>query len=233
MQLHRFYLPQSIQETTITVTDERHLHQWRNVLRAKEGYELMLFDGSGWEYDARIDELAPDHATLTITDQRSVEPIRPALWLYVGLIKRDKFEWVLEKATELGVAGIVPLDCERSDKKSLKYDRARKIIVEAAEQSGRAWLPEIGAIGRIEEVTWRSDLQVANAVTLDRAGDMHGESLRHHYPDQLSVFIGPEGGWSERERAQFKSAGIQAVSLGDQNLKTETAAVSAAALVLL
>jgi len=233
MQHRRFFLPQSVQGDAVTVTDHRLLHKWRAVLRADTGYELTLFDGSGFEYGGRIDELSADHATVTIIAQRSVEPIAPSVWLYVGLIKRDKFEWLLEKVTEVGVAGVIPLDCDRSQKKDLKYERARKIMVDAAEQSGRAWLPEIGAINTVEGVTCGSDRHMASAVMLDQMGAGSQDALRQRGAEHICVFIGPEGGWSHRERSAFEKADIVSVSLGSQNVKTETAAVSTAALTLL
>ena len=229
MQHRRFFIPQSIQDNTVTVTDERLLHKWRKVLRAGEGYELTLFDGSGWEYQGRVAEIAPDHATVTVTDTRAVESVRPAVWLYVGMIKRDKFEWALEKATELGVAGVVPLTADRSQKTDLKYDRARKIIIEAAEQSGRAWLPEIGEMKPVQDAL--DDVDPSVTRVLDAGGDGAADALHAHAI--LNFFVGPEGGWSDRERDLFQNKGIQSVSLGKQNLKTETAVVVAGAQVLL
>jgi 16S rRNA (uracil1498-N3)-methyltransferase len=153
------------------------------------------------------------------------------MWLYVGLIKRDKFEWLIEKATEIGVAGVVPLDTDRAVKKGLKYDRARTIIVQAAEQSGRAWLPDLGAVRNIHEALKQCDL--AHCGVLDAGGGAAISSIEKYGLSTTAFFIGPEGGWSERERQAFHDAGISSISLGPQNLKTETAAVSVSSLTLL
>ena len=235
MHLHRFYIEQSITGDQLTVTEERLLHQWRKVLRAGPGYELVLFEGSGFAYPARIEEIAPDHATLTVGHAHAVAPREPSVWLAVGLIKRDKFEWIIEKATELGVAGIIPLVADRSQKQDLKLDRARKIMIEAAEQSGRADLPTLWAPSKLREVLEGSDpASLTHSIVLDHDGEPLAPMNQFEGSDPSSkagvtLYIGPEGGWSDREREQFESAGVSVRSLGPRNLKTETAAIVGAA----
>ncbi|MEX0672816.1 MAG: RsmE family RNA methyltransferase [Candidatus Paceibacterota bacterium] len=245
MRIDRFYLPQSIHGDSVTVTDERLLHQWKSVLRAKPGFELVLFDGSGAEYGAVIQEMRSGEAVLSITDKHHEDDTAPAVWLYAALIKRDKFEWIIEKATELGVAGIVPLAADRSDKKNIVYERAQKIIVEAAEQSGRVRLPEIAPIQTVDEaLDHLSTLDgVADSYMFDK--DAGVSTLGADTPDlcaqlrqpgrageYVRLFVGPEGGWSDREKGVFQEKGVRQYSLGKQNLKTETAAICVAGLAL-
>lgn len=233
MQCRRFYTPEDIRDTRITITEPRLLHKWSKVLRVNAGYECVLFNGFGSEYRVIIDELTADHAVLTVNERYEKPPIQPAVWLYVSLIKRNKFEWILEKTTELGVTGIVPLSADRSDKKGLKYDRAESISISASEQSGRAWLPKIGAIETVKDAI--SDLENSRAYCLDTYEKQDSLRLTEFDRSDLSlpvaVFIGPEGGWSDRERAYFQEARIPFMYLGDQNLKTETAVISITARI--
>jgi 16S rRNA (uracil1498-N3)-methyltransferase len=163
----------------------------------------------------------------------------------MALIKKDNFEWVLEKCTELGVSRFVPIMAERSEKKNIDIERAKRIIKEACEQCGRGDLPELLEIKNLDEI-----LSEENLITFD--GD--GEKLQSRkfsevlgFPDvaydatsgqtirklpALSLLIGPEGGWSDRELAKFKEKNMPIYSLGNLTLRAETAAIVAAALLL-
>jgi len=147
--------------------------------------------------------------------------------LYQSIIKKDKMEWVVEKATELGVTKIVPIISERSEKKGFNVDRARKIAIEASEQCGRGDIPQI-----VEPITIEKAIsQAEKAIVFDSSG----KSLKElDKIETKSIFIGPEGGWSENEISKFKSQNFEILNLGDLTLRAETAAiVSLAALGLL
>jgi 16S rRNA (uracil1498-N3)-methyltransferase len=146
--------------------------------------------------------------------------------------QEDKMEWVVEKATELGVSKIIPIISERSEKKSINMERANKIAIEASEQSGRATIPEI-----LEPVDLSTELleeikkRGFDLITLDTnstsllATRPNGSSGREERGD--AIFIGPEGGWSDKELNLFADAGAQIYSLGKLTLRAETAAVAA------
>ncbi len=147
-------------------------------------------------------------------------------------MKKDLFEMIVQKATELGVTHIVPVVSERSEKKSINDERLKKILTEAAEQSLRSRLPTLHPIKSLEEAL--SDVIVsprAVRVALHTSGEPHlRETLNS--PD-VSLFIGPEGGWSESELTLFKEHSVKIFSLKAPVLRSETAAIAALTLALL
>ncbi len=123
------------------------------------------------------------------------------LWLCLGLIKKDNFELVVEKATELGVSHIIPVLCDRSEKKNLNIKRLQKIAIEASEQSGRASLPSLEGIKTLTEL-FGSGILPEQKIFLDRDGwKLKIESYKDE--KNLAVFVGPEGGWSPAEVEAF------------------------------
>jgi 16S rRNA (uracil1498-N3)-methyltransferase len=145
MRLHRFFIAENlIKNRDVKVSDPDLIHQWRNVFRLKTGDQLILLDNSGFEFLCEITDIKKDYAELAMRESREVINVpKCRVTLYVALIKKGNFEWILEKATEIGVKKIVPVISERSEKKDLNMERARIIIKEASEQSGRGMLPEI------------------------------------------------------------------------------------------
>ncbi len=158
------------------------------------------------------------------------------LWLCVGIIKKDNFEWITQKATELGVSHIVPVLCERTEKKSLNMERLQKIAVEASEQSGRGDVPEIDEVVELSELMTSQrniDALPKEKIVLHLEGEYVGDFLARMQPKSLAIFLGPEGGFSEKEIAEFALHSIPAISLGTQILRAETAAVAVTSLLLL
>ena len=145
MRLHRFFVEQEIgDKKTIEIKEERLLYQWRNVLRFSSLDKVILFDGEGSDFLCEINILSKNEAKLFVLEKtRGIIPKRK-ITLFVSLIKRENFELVLEKTTELGVSHIIPVVADRSEKKSFNYERSAKIIVEASEQSGRSDIPVLG-----------------------------------------------------------------------------------------
>ena len=223
MRLHRFFVKTPLQHTKETINDERLVHQWRHVFRYNVGSEVILFDGSGEEYDSVIEKMNNREAEVRlVSERRGVMPERE-IALFQSLIKKDKMEWVVEKATELGVAKIVPIISEHSEKKGFNLERARKIAIEASEQCGRADVPEIGEIMNLESGIMN---YAGDKIIFDLSGiPMHDSCFINHNP--LSIFVGPEGGWSDKEVERFKEAKMEIFSLGKLTLRAETAAVAA------
>jgi len=200
MKLHRFIGNFDWQDSQIRIVDKEILKQVRNVLRLKVGEQIILADGQGQEAIAEIKELGKDFLVGKILSQKAndSEPSRKAI-LYCAVLKKENFEWVAQKATEVGVAAIVPLLCERTVKTGLKIERLEKIIKEAAEQSGRGVLPKISestefsqAIKQAErnELNLFFDLSGSESVVSDVVKSKH---------KTIGLFIGPEGGWSDFE----------------------------------
>ena len=237
--MHRFFvLPEQIRDGRVRLTGEQ-ARQIVRVLRLGVGDRIVVLDGRGSETEAEIVQATPAAVEAAVVDQRpcTTEPT-VQLTLYQALLKRDKFEWVLQKGTEVGVARIVPVVTQRSlvqdtRLKENKLNRWQKILTEAAEQSHRGRVPELAA-----PLTWTQAIDDAARADLALvAWAKASRPLRDILTDaqsirSLALFIGPEGGFTAAEVKQAAGAGIQSFSLGPRILRTETAAVVASALAL-
>ncbi len=249
--MHRFFVtPESIHNHKVRF-DEVQAHQIRQVLRLQAGTQVVALDNSGNEYVVTLTEVTRPRVVGQIDETRPVlnEP-RTQLTLYQSLLPRDKFEWVLQKGTEVGVSAFVPVITQRSlvrDAKSAanKRERWERIITEAAEQSGRGRLPTLHEpLSFAEALTQASSShcclipwEQATTGTVRAALQQALHPVLRPLPDDLqhptvALFIGPEGGYSEEEIEQATAADAMPVTLGRRILRTETAAVVAAALVL-
>ncbi len=232
MRLHRFYIEQKLApDARVTVQDAKLLHQWRAVLRLKAGDEVVLFDGFGADHRCELASLGRKEAVCFV---RESVPSAPApaleLSLFAALIKKERFEWLLEKVTELGVAHIRPVVADRSEVQKFNLGRAKTIVREAAEQSGRANLPAL--YEPMELVNVCKEYRSFASIAFDPHGTAFAKKA-YHAERKLGAFIGPEGGWSARELEFFREEKIAVYSLGAPTLRAETAAVSVAALLLL
>ncbi len=218
-------------EHRLTITDVKLLHQWRNVLRLKVGGEVLLFDGFGLDHLCELIALDRHEAICLIRGSTPNEVIaRRELYLFVSLLRKDRFEWLLEKATELGVSRMRPVITDRSEVKEFNLARARDIMKEAAEQSGRGNLPALYEPMELQNVF--KEYQHLKTI----AFDPHGTPFKKYEFDteeRIGAFIGPEGGWSARELELFQQEKIPMRSLGFSTLRAETAAVAVTSLLLL
>ncbi len=227
MRIHRFFITERIpQKGEFTVSDAGLLNQWRSVLRMETGDKLIAFDGAGDEALCELRALDKKSATLLILEKKKgLVPAREVT-LFMSLIKRDNFELVLEKATELGVSRIVPVIASRSEKKGLNRLRSEKILREASEQSGRATVPVLDDVVSIKDIfnTYKEPI-----IVLDPRGN-HFNYENDSEPTGL--VIGPEGGFTDEEIEFFRSRCAPIISVGATILRAETAAIVAIALVL-
>ncbi len=202
--------------------------------RLEAGEAVHLFDGRGRVAAGRV--VACEKRALSVRIERieTVGPRRPGVTVAVSPPKGERLDWMLEKLTELGVAAICPLQCERSvaQAKDERLDRWQRRLVEAAKQAHVAWLPTIEPSHKLAQILARAgeftDLLVAD--TMGPTAPILAPAL----PGEARpvVLIGPEGGFSEGEREQMSRAGVRRVSLGPTVLRTETAAIVAAACLL-
>ncbi len=226
MRIHRFYVPEPIElKHDFWLHDERLIHQWLRVLRFQVGQEVVLFDGLRSDRLYRIAVLTDKEAHLQhVTDYVRKTPAK-TVYLIWSLLKKDKNDWVLQKATELGVSHFVPIIADRSEKTGFNVERAGKILIEAAEQCGRSDIPTV-----------REPMQLATVI--DEFKDMalfvceQGTDSPAIDIDTLGLIIGPEGGWSDTEKQLFKDRDIAHVAFGDFTLRAETAAVVAVSHLL-
>lgn len=214
------------------VTDRKILSQWLKVLRLTPGEKIILGNGEGWESGAKIEKISAGQAEIILERAQLVaaEPEKESA-LYLAILKRENFEWSVQKGTEAGIRKFYPVISERTVKQALNLDRLRIVAREAAEQSGRGWVPEVAEILSLPHaiehairsqtgVFWcsgeaKENLQVVVKKSLLRPG----------------VFVGPEGGWSETENELAITKGCYPVSLGKLTLRAETAATIASYLI--
>lgn len=245
MSRRRFYAaPEAFNSdfgsVTLETDEARHL---REVLRLKPGDHVYVFDGAGKEFQCTIESSARDVVHLNILAE--VAPARPEsplqLTLAVALLKSDKFDLVVQKATELGVVRVVPVltkladvrlrDESDADKRLVRW---RRITLEAAKQSGRALVPEISApVSFADLITAGEPYGHRNLMFAERGGQSL-MSLKQNAADlQRSVtsLVGSEGGWTDAEIEQAKNAGWVVVTLGGRTLRAETAAIAVTALL--
>ncbi len=228
MRLHRFYLAPPIElKHDFWLHDERIIHQWRNVLRFQVGQELVLFDGFGHDRLYKLTEITDREAHLQhVTDFEPKTPKRE-IYLFFSLLKKDKNDWVLQKCTELGVSHFVPVLADRSEKTGFNLERAEKILIEAAEQCGRSDIPTVREPINIDTVI--NEFKDKIPLFICEQGE---EGLDSNNLESAGVFIGPEGGWSDREKSVFMQNQLLHINLHDFTLRAETAAVTACAKML-
>ena len=236
MRLHRFYSPEMIgTRTELAIVNKELVHQLRRVFRLKVDDSIIVFDGSGSEYACAITEyVGEDRVALAVRESARARfmPSQDGrkLWLFAALVKKDNFETIVEKATELGVTDIIPVLAERSEKKDMNETRLARIIMEASEQSGRGDLPKLHPVVSLKEA---ADMCASEKLMQPVAFHTDGAQLESGSAAETeAVFIGPEGGWSPDEIALFHERKLAVRCLGPQVLRAETAAVAALSQVV-
>ncbi len=224
MRLNRFIGKFNIVPGIIKITDPELLNQTRNVLRLRIGEQAILSDGNANEGIAEIMEFGKGQVVFNIKEVYQNQSERKYdIVLYCSVLKKENFEFVVQKATEVGVRRIVPIITERTVKLNLRADRLEKIMKEAAEQSGRAVIPELSGI-----MEFKGALEAAKDgdinILFDKSGESIGSHLRHNKTN-TGIWIGPEGGWTDAELEMAKRSGFDVVSLGPLVLRAETAAI--------
>ena len=239
--MHRFFITPDQLHGLIVRFDDDQAHQMRRVLRLRPGERVLALDGQGWQYDVLLEDVSNSRVTGLVAAQTAAtgEP-RVRLTLFQSLLQRDKFEWVLQKGTEIGVAEFVPMITRRSlvrdadDVGANKLERWRRIIKEAAEQSGRGVLPRLTAPIPFDACVPETMIHDRGLIAWEQEPE---RTVRHvlgglRDVEAVALFIGPEGGFEAAEIEEAMSYGTLPVTLGRRILRTETAAVVGAALVL-
>ncbi len=233
--MHRFFVPpDAIREDQVILPDSA-ARQAREVLRLAPGALIAILDNSGAEYRVELTTVGREGVAGRLVERldRSNEP-STHLVLYQSLLKADKFEWVLQKCTELGVARFVPVVSARtiaSDVSRTKRARWERILIEAAEQSGRTRIPELDPVTPLIEaleqaykrggwalIPWEEERQIGLREVLKREGPIH-------------LFIGPEGGFTAEEIEAARGLGVISITLGPRILRAETAGLVAATAI--
>jgi 16S rRNA (uracil1498-N3)-methyltransferase len=245
MTRRRFYAPPAAfapdaQTVLLSVGEARHA---RGVLRLQPGDEVYVFDGAGKEFRCEVREFDRDGAALDVIEE--VEPAHPEsplnLTLAIALLKGEKFDLVVQKATELGASRIVPVVTSRADVRirndedaKRKVTRWQRIALEAAKQCGRARLMEIAEPVRFKDLIDRPAAEgELRLMFAERNGTSFAKAARNPPPDSVKVFalIGPEGGWADEEIELARAGAFEIVTLGGRTLRAETAAVAIVSLL--
>ena len=215
---------------TVTLTSEQ-THYLRDVLRVRTGAELFVFDGKSGEYAAVLSSLGKKDGQIQICRLLREQPEKRDLRLYFSPLKRDCTEWVVEKATELGATQIVPVMTEYTSVKRVNADRLRLIAVEACEQCRRLDVPEIPEPVGLRELLEKQDETKPLLIHLDETGRGGKAGSVLDGLTAAAFLVGPEGGFSETERALItKTPNTAGMDLGERILRAETAAVAALSL---
>lgn len=230
MKLHRFIGAFDCTQKNIVIKDVEQVHQISRVLRLGVGDKCILCDGNKKDAIVEIEAVHPKEIVCKLIrlEDNERESDKKVV-LYCSVLKRENFEWVVQKATELGVTTIVPFVCERTVKYAVRADRLVSIAHEAAEQSGRGVVPHIERIHTLDEICKHSEGNKENFVCDPYEAEKVIPTTNR---GSVGVCVGPEGGFTGTEIEQMKSAGFVPVSLGKRILRGETAAIVACALAL-
>ena len=225
-------------QTVILGADEsRHL---RDVLRLKTGDEVYVFDGLGREFRCKVSNIKRDAAAVRI--ETEVEPAKAEsqlqLKLCVALLKGEKFDLVVQKATELGVNQVVPLITRYADihlrdetDAAKRVTRWQRIALEAAKQSGRAFVPEISSPAELDSILTGTNNADLCLMFSERNGSALSSLVHQPAPESITALVGSEGGWSDEEIERASAHNFHIVTLGGRVLRAETAAIAVTTLL--
>jgi 16S rRNA (uracil1498-N3)-methyltransferase len=245
MTRRRFYAPpNSFADKSVALSPEESRHL-REVLRLREGDEVFVFDGEGREFSCLVSDAGRGNSSARLDVREEVTPASPesplALTLAVGLLKGEKFDLVVQKATELGVHEIVPVMTARSDVRlrdagdgEKKVARWQRLALEACKQSGRARIPRIHSPVEFSELLKRhSASEEMRLMFSERDGNglvaISGGLAQR--PSVMTALVGPEGGWDDDEISLAAKSGWSVVTLGGRIVRAETAAITIVALL--
>ena len=237
--MHRFFISEDCLTESVVAIPSRLVHRLRHVLRMKAGDRIVVLDNSGWEYEVELRMAGAGRLEGVVIGKSPAagEP-QTRITLYQALLKGSKFETVVQKCTEVGATAFVPLICERcvaEEPAGNRVSRWQKIILEAAQQSRRGRIPVLYPVSRFKEacesaagiafMPWEGEVERG-------IGDVLRRSPEVGSAQEVSIFVGPEGGFSASEVEFALGCGIKTVSLGDRILRAETAGLVASAVTL-
>lgn len=234
MRVRRIHHPDVPGPGTTIHPSREEVHHLAKVLRVRAGDRITVFDGAGGEWHATVVSLQRGAADVEIGDRMEgrTDPVLP-VHLYQGLCRHDRMDWIAQKGTEVGIRSLIPMISSRVEGGKIppsRIARWRRVALEACKQSGRRTVP------RIEEPAGPPGAPPSGttALVLDPGSGAvpFGEALRGDRPEAVFLAVGPEGGFDPAEIGRFRDSGWTCVHLGPRTLRTETAGVVAAALVL-
>lgn len=223
----RLFVSEELGEGRTVALDGPHAHYLGKVMRVREGDIVILCDDVTGEWAARVTETGKREVVLEVADLLRAREAVPDLWLCPALLKKDRFDLVLEKATELGVARIAPVITRRCVADKLNPERARAITIEAAEQCARTALPRLAEPVKLDALLAGWPEERALFFADENGGEPAAAAFAQHQ-GPAAILTGPEGGFDDAERTAIRAHPCaRPISLGPRILRGETAAIAA------
>lgn len=227
--LPRLFVRTALHEGAAVELDASQANYLGNVLRLDTGADLLVFDGTSGEWLARIEAAGKKRMSVTVVRKTRDPEAIPDVWLAFAPVKRAQTDWLVEKATEIGAARLVPVMTQRTVAERVRLDRLESIAIEAAEQCRRTRVPAIGEPVPLHRFVEKLD----PARRLYFADENGGSPLGSSFAEgPAAILVGPEGGFTDDERAFVRDSGATAISLGPRILRAETAALAALAVFM-
>ena len=231
--VQRLYVAADLAAGTVVTADDKQAHYLRNVLRLSAGAPLLVFNGRDGEWRAVLDSVSKKQVTLLVEEKARAQAAGGDIWLLVAPVKKERLDYLAQKATEMGAARLLPVITRRTQGGRVNRDKLVANTIEAAEQCNIMRLPDVAEAARLDEVLagWPDDraLIFCDEEAPAGTGAAELEALRGR---KLALLIGPEGGFDEAERAALAArADTLSLSLGPRILRTDTAVVAALALI--
>lgn len=225
-----YFFVQGLEAKTIQLDEDTSKHMI-NVLRMQIGEEVLLTDGKGQKATVQIIDDNRKRCVVQVSSIEKEEEKKPAVSIAISIVKNaSRFEWFLEKATEIGVSEIIPLLCERTEKEKFRYDRMRGILISALLQSQQTWLPLLREPIAFDDFVKQTSIQQKFiAHCLPEQKQQLSSLITHH---SSLILIGPEGDFTTNEITLAIDNHFTPVALGHTRLRTETAGIVAAALMM-
>ena len=224
----RLFFPKSLSINLSDNLDKSQSHYLSKVMRIKEKEVFSLFNSSG-EWEAKILNISKSFVEFKITKQLRQKENFKELWLAFSPIKSNYFNFMIQKATELGITKFLPIIFERTIVRKINKERLKKVIIEAAEQSNRIQVPNIEDSQNLKDFLDKSDVDL---IFTDLNSNNNKVDLKKLTSKPTCIVVGPEGDFSESERDQILSyKGVQAIKINENILRSETAVISAISII--
>ena len=226
----RLFVDHTLGEAQSVPLNKDQAHYIFSVMRKSIGETILIFDGNNGEWEASIEEISKKSGVLFCIKQTKPQIMPPDLWLFFSPLKKVRTDFIVEKATELGVAKIIPVQTEHTNADRIKLTRLSAHAIEAAEQCGGTYIPKIEELQKINEVleNFPPDRSLLFCDEKLQASEVNFENLKK---GKWAILVGPEGGFSEIERNYLKGLKFTfSISLGPRILRADTAAVTAISL---
>ena len=226
----RLFVDHTLGEAQSVPLSKDQAHYIFSVMRKSIGETILIFDGNNGEWEASIEEISKKSGVLLCIKQTKPQIMPPDLWLFFSPLKKVRTDFIVEKATELGVAKLIPVQTEHTNADRVKLSRLSAHAIEAAEQCGGTYIPKIEELQKINEVleNFPLDRRLLFCDEKLQASEVNLENLKK---GKWAILVGPEGGFSEIERNHLKGLKFTfSISLGPRILRADTAAVTAISL---